>query len=90
MQLEEYFADNEGFIYYVTSERDETLKYLVACDYDDGWWCGCDDHYYRKHECKHIRAVKEHLQEKCPKIYLKSKNMKTFAEIQTEKSTRVC
>ena len=80
MQIKEDLVDDQGFIFYVQSESDETLTYLVSLDYIDGWWCGCDDYYYRKHECKHMRAVKEYLQEKHPKLYLKTKLLPVFGE----------
>lgn len=35
----------------------------VSWDYHDSWICTCEDFYYRKHECKHIRAVKKELRE---------------------------
>lgn len=25
----------------------------------DGWFCSCEDFYYRKHECKHIMEAKK-------------------------------
>ena len=35
-----------------------TDDYLVNYDNEDGWYCGCPDHYFRKHECKHILEAK--------------------------------
>ena len=35
-----------------------TDDYLVNYDNEDGWYCGCPDHYYRKRECKHIKEAK--------------------------------
>ena len=31
---------------------------IVNWDSMDGWWCSCEDFYYRKQECKHIREAK--------------------------------
>lgn len=31
----------------------------VNWDSMDGWWCSCEDFYYRKRECKHIREAKK-------------------------------
>lgn len=33
----------------------------VSWDFKDSWFCTCEDFYYRKHECKHIRTVKQEL-----------------------------
>ena len=44
-----------------SSSRDQTHD--VYFDIDNGWVCTCENHYYRKVECKHIRACKEWLME---------------------------
>lgn len=31
----------------------------VTWDFKDSWFCTCEDFTFRKHECKHIRAVKK-------------------------------
>lgn len=36
-------------------------KNKVSWDFRDSWICTCEDFYYRHHECKHIRAVKQEL-----------------------------
>ena len=28
-------------------------------EYGNGWVCTCEDYFYRKHECKHIREAKK-------------------------------
>lgn len=33
----------------------------VSWDFQDSWFCTCEDFTYRKHVCKHIRAVKKSL-----------------------------
>ena len=38
--------------------KGDTDEYLVAYDNEDGWYCNCPDRHYRKHECKHIKQVK--------------------------------
>lgn len=42
-----------------SSSRDQTHD--VYFDIDNGWVCTCEHHYYRKAECKHIRACKDFL-----------------------------
>ena len=38
-------------------------KNRVSWDFKDSWICTCEDFFFRKHECKHIRAVKKELRE---------------------------
>ena len=38
-----------------------TDDYLVNYDDEQGWYCGCLDHYYRKRECKHIKECKRNV-----------------------------
>lgn len=45
-------------IYAQFTVHGETDDYLVAYDNEDGWFCNCPDRHYRKHACKHIRAVR--------------------------------
>lgn len=33
-------------------------KHIVAHDWD-GWMCTCEDHFYRKRFCKHMRVCAE-------------------------------
>lgn len=42
-----------------SSTRDST--HSVYWDKDNGWVCTCEHCYYRKVECKHIRACKDYL-----------------------------
>lgn len=44
-------------VWAVTSETAAGALYRVVCN-DGVWTCDCNDHYYRGHECKHIREVK--------------------------------
>ena len=46
----------------------------VSWDYQDSWICTCEDFYYRKHECKHIRAVKKELREQVNKALFDDSN----------------
>lgn len=39
-----------------------TDEYLVVYDDEEGWYCNCPDRHYRKHECKHIKETKKHLE----------------------------
>lgn len=80
MKLKEYYKDTEGLIYLVMSERDNTTIYVVAVDKDDGWYCTCEDYKFRKHKCKHIRAVIQYLQKNYQSDYEKYKQCKTFVE----------
>ena len=51
--------DDEGVMFKVNSSTRD-IEYLVNVFYDGrGWYCGCEDHHFRKHDCKHIRACQE-------------------------------
>ena len=82
MNIKEYFKDNTGLIYEVTSERDKSITYIVAVDEDDGWYCTCEDYKFRKHKCKHIRAVIEHLQKNYQSEYNKYNQLEAFVNIK--------
>ena len=50
--------DEQGMMFKIPSST-RNHNYIVNVFYDGrGWWCGCEDHYFRKHECKHIRLAK--------------------------------
>lgn len=61
-------ASSPSQVYYVRSDTDVDLFYLVAA-VDDRcacgqksyglWHCSCPDHRYRARDCKHIRRVVE-------------------------------
>ena len=36
-------------------------KNRVSWDFQDSWICTCEDFYFRKHECKHIKQCKREL-----------------------------
>ena len=38
-------------------------KNMVSWDFQDSWICTCEDFYFRKRECKHIKQVKKELRE---------------------------
>ena len=42
-------------------------KNKVSWDYQDSWICTCEDFFFRKHECKHIKEVKKELREQVNK-----------------------
>lgn len=57
----------------LVTATDETLTFSVSShsrpenhyvdiDIDNGWFCTCEQYYYRKVECKHMKEVKEFLQ----------------------------
>ncbi len=54
--------DEQGYIFSVSSESEETTEYTVAYDCIDGWFCNCP-HYIRKAYCKHMQtaAVSENI-----------------------------
>ena len=39
----------------------ETDTYFVNYDEEQGWYCGCPDHHFRKRECKHIKEAKRNV-----------------------------
>ena len=85
MEIKEYFKDKEGLIYNVTSERDTSITYVVAVDTYDGWYCTCEDYKFRKHKCKHIRAVIDHLQKNYHTDYIKYSQLEAFVEKNNDK-----
>ncbi len=82
MEIKEYHKDKEGLIYQVTSERDKNITYIVAVDNYDGWYCTCEDYKFRKHKCKHIRAVTEYLQKNYYNEYVKYKSIDIFLNLK--------
>lgn len=48
-------------------------KNRVSWDFKDSWICTCEDFFFRKHECKHIRAVKKELREQVNKALFDDK-----------------
>lgn len=51
------FKDSEGVLFDVPSSTDENVSYVCHVWFDGmHWYCNCPDHYYRKHDCKHIQA----------------------------------
>ena len=80
MILKEYLHDKEGFIFFIESESQKDLTYTIAVDYDDGWYCTCDDYKFRKHKCKHIQYSEEYIKQKYPSIYLKYHKLPPFVE----------
>ena len=49
-------------------------KNRVSWDCNDSWICTCEDFFFRKHECKHIRAVKKELREQVNKALFDESN----------------
>ena len=81
MEIVRDFQDETGLIYYVTSERDESITYVVAVDIYDGWYCTCEDYKFRKHKCKHIKEVLKHLQKHYKFEYEKYNQLDVFVNI---------
>ena len=55
------YADNEWINFRVKSDSRDEYQY-VCWDKDDGWVCTCEDYYYRRSFCKHMRKSKEYLE----------------------------
>ena len=66
MDVELFFRDDVGFIFWVGSESDESVVYVVGVDVWDGWFCSCEDYQFRKHRCKHIRACLDFIRVEFP------------------------
>lgn len=49
--------DTQGYIFSVSSESEENTEYTVAYNHDDGWFCNCPHHLFRKVYCKHMKAA---------------------------------
>mgnify|MGYP000061041168 FL=1 len=49
--------DEQGYIFSVSSESEETTEYTVAYDRVDGWFCNCPHYIFRKAYCKHMQAA---------------------------------
>lgn len=70
MKIIEVLNDSEGVMWEVESSQ-KNIYYIVNVFFDErGWYCNCPDHYYRKHDCKHIRYCKEVLLKMNAKTYL--------------------
>ena len=60
MSIKLVSATDETLTFEVTSSSRNQV-HEVYFDTDNGWVCSCEHHYYRKAECKHIKACKEWL-----------------------------
>ena len=49
-------TSQDGTLWEVSGSKGTT--HIVAHDWD-GWMCTCEDHYYRKRVCKHMKLCKE-------------------------------
>lgn len=54
-------ADDFGLWFRVSSSSRCGEGHEVFFDWDCGWLCTCEHHFFRKVECKHIRSCKEWL-----------------------------
>jgi hypothetical protein len=48
------FSDHEGEIFEI--QGDSGYTHTTAFDRDGGWWCTCEDYFFRKRFCKHVDA----------------------------------
>lgn len=69
-------TDETLFFEVRSSSRD--ITHDVWFDKDNGWLCTCEQYYYRKRFCKHMRLAREYY-----RSFLKMMNDNTvYAEIQ--------
>ena len=54
------YADEDWINFRVKSDSSEEYQY-VCYDGDDGWICTCEDFYYRRNFCKHMKRAREYL-----------------------------
>ncbi|WP_405285952.1 hypothetical protein [Methanobrevibacter sp.] len=45
----------------VRSESRPDIIHDVYFDVENGYYCGCEQYHFRKVECKHMRLVKEYM-----------------------------
>lgn len=56
--------DKEGMMFEIPSSSRKDVTFITNVFYDSrGWWCSCEDYYFRHHkqknyECKHIKTAK--------------------------------
>ena len=54
------YADDEWINFRVKSDSRNEYQY-VCYDELQGWTCTCEDYYYRRSFCKHMRKAKDYL-----------------------------
>ena len=57
------FNDDEDVITSVRSDSSDFI-HTTAWNSNLGWWCTCEDYYYRKRFCKHMKQAKDYVTEK--------------------------
>lgn len=53
-------SSDETLVFEVISSSRPDTKHNVYYDKDNGWVCSCEQYYYRKKECKHMRMAREY------------------------------
>lgn len=52
--------DEDGLIFQIQSRSNDKEFHTVAYDVVWGWICTCENYYYRKAYCKHMKACREY------------------------------
>ena len=65
----------------VRSETRPDIIHDVYFDLDHGYYCSCEQYQFRKVECKHMRAVKEYMNQ----LNNLMQKGQTFEKIKQEK-----
>lgn len=65
----------------VRSESRPDEVHDVYFDLEHGYYCSCEQYHYRKVECKHMRLVKEYMNQ----LNNRMQQGRTFEEIRQEK-----
>lgn len=57
--IELILSDDGGLVFHVDSSSSD-FTHTVSYDYNDGWWCTCEQYTYRRCFCKHMQKAKKH------------------------------
>ena len=52
-------STDETLVFEVSSSSRD-ITHDVCYDKDNGWICSCEQYYYRKRFCKHMKLAQEH------------------------------
>ena len=74
-------STDEMIHFEVRSESRPDEIHDVYFDIDHGYYCSCENYHFRKVECKHMRAVKEYMNQLNQLMQMG----KTFQEINNER-----
>ena len=53
-------STDETLIFEVRSKSRKNLIHDVCFDLDSGWHCTCEQYYYRKQPCTHMKQAQEY------------------------------